>query len=205
MAQFNAQSVNDAAKFNAASANEMARTNIDSALKAGIINQEQANRMAQFNAEQANAMTRFDVQNDSDVAKFNASESNALTKLGIDANNKAQLAKTEADYKVLMQTSAGAADVYKQFVNNVAGILSSKDMSAQAKTDAVANIQQILNASLGVLGDIAGMDLGELTMTGGEPGVSQATPTQPAPAPAGQPGGLIDYSAPYTNPVAAGV
>ena len=162
MAQFNAQSANDAAKFNAASANDMAKVNIDAAMKAGIINQEQANTMARFNAEQANKLAMFDVQNDADIAKFNASESNALKKLGMDSNTKLALADIEAGYKTLMQTSAGASDLYKQMVANAASIMSNKDMDFAAKNAAIQNQVNLLNSGLGVIGKIANVDLSGL-------------------------------------------
>lgn len=176
MAALNAEFANRASEFNITSAADMAKFNIDNALKAGIINQEQANRMNQFVAAEANKVAMFELQNDTDVQKFNASESNALTKLGMDSQTKLALAQTEAAYKTLMQTSAGAAEVYKTLVTQMASILSNKDMDGAAKTAAIQNLTATLNASLGVMGAIANMDLPELDLTN-LPGATTGTTT----------------------------
>jgi hypothetical protein len=106
----------------------------------------------------------FDVQNDADIAKFNASESNALKKLGMDSNTKLALADIEAGYKTLMQTSAGASDLYKQMVANAASIMSNKDMDAAVKDIAIQNQVNLLDSGLGVIGKIANVDLSGLLM-----------------------------------------
>ena len=136
--------------------------NLDSALKAGIINQEQFNIMSRFNAEQANKLAMFDIQNDADIAKFNASESNALKKLGMDSNTKLALADVEAGYKMLMQTSAAAGDLYKQIVTNIANVMVNKDMEEPSKTKAIDGMIAQANAGMGIIGAIANIKLPEI-------------------------------------------
>lgn len=188
LAQFNATQVNAAGQANAQSANQMALANIDAALKAGIVNKQQADAMAQFAASEQNKLTALDMQLDQDIQKFNASESNKLTALGMDSATKMALAQTEASYRTLMQTSASASELYKQVMSSMANILSSKDMDAGAKASATQNLVGALNASLGIMGQIANLDLPELVFGGN--GAAAPAPEAPAapPAPTQAPG-----------------
>jgi hypothetical protein len=169
---FNAGQETDVSKFNASQGFDASKTN------ATLQTQNQ-----QFNAEQQNKMRMFEVQNDSDIAKFNASESNALKKLGMDSSTKLELANIEAGYKMLMQTQAGASDLYKQSMLNIANIMANKDMNEEAKRVAIQNQTTILNNGLGLLGRISNLDLGDLLDFGGTPAPTPA-PAAPAPTPA---------------------
>jgi len=80
-----------------------------------------------------------------------------LQKIAADGTIKASLANTEANYKTLMQTSAGAADLYKQSVANFAAIIANKDIAD--KTGALNSGVKQLNDALGMIGGIAGMNL----------------------------------------------
>jgi len=115
----------------------------------------------------------------------------------MDSNTKLALADIEAGYKTLMQTSAGASDLYKQMVANAASIMSNKDMDSAAKNTAIQNQVNLLNSGLGVIGKIANVDLsGLLTFT---PTPETAAAAQaPAPAPAAQ--NFNTYSAPAPAP-----
>lgn len=197
MAALAAENINRAAEFNITSDAQMQQFNIDAALKAGIVNQQQANElskfnaastneMSQFNASESNKMSQFQAGLNADIAKFNASQSNDLLKLGMDSETKIALGNIEAQYKVLMQTSASGAEVYKQAMNNITQILSNEDMDEGAKRTAVQNITQTLNASLGIVGQISNLELPELDF-GDAPGGT--------PAPTTAPGGLIDSGA----------
>lgn len=162
----NAAARNAAAQFKAQTATDVSKFNADTLFKSGVINQEQANKMAMFNASELNKSTQLEFQTDADVQKFNASESNALLKLGMDSQTKMALANIEASYKMLMQTSASSAEVYKTLVGQMGSILGNKDMDAAAKAAAIGNLVGALNASLGVLGSINNLDLPELDMGG---------------------------------------
>lgn len=147
-----------------------------------LANQGSTNTSSQFNASSTNQVNSQNSQlqtnvalNNSalntDISKFNASESNALTKLGMDAQTKQELANTEATYKTLMQSSAGAADLYKQMVLNTSNIMQSKDMDAATKSTAIKNQVTLLNAGMGVIGAIGNLNLGELLNFNTVPGV----------------------------------
>jgi hypothetical protein len=160
----------------------------------GLANQGSTNAASQFNAASENDMSKFRESLDADLAKFNASESNALKKLGLDAQTKTELANIEANYKMLMQSSASASDLYKQMVLNASNIMSSKDMDAAAKTAAMNNQMALLNSGLGMIGRIGNLNLeGLLTFDGASGGGSgaaaapAAAPGTPAPASNGQP------------------
>ena len=79
-------------------------------------------------------------------------------KIALDGTIRQSLADTEAGYKTLMQTSAGAADLYKQSIANFAAIIANKDIAD--KTGALNSGVKQLNDALKMLGDINGLDLG---------------------------------------------
>ena len=140
-------------------------TNTADQFNAGSINQ--------VNSQNSQLQTNVALNNASlntDIAKFNASESNALTKLGMDAQTKTELAGIEASYKVLMQSSASAADLYKQMVQNTANIMQSKDMDAGTKRTAINNQVALLNNGLGIIGQIGNLNLGDLLTFDSVPG-----------------------------------
>lgn len=183
IAKFNAGAANQAGQFNAASSQDMAKENIRNLLQAGIINQDQANKMSMFNAGQTNQLAGLSAQLSSDTNKFNASQSNDLLKLGVDADTKKQLASIEAQYKTTMQTSASAADLYKNTMQNIAGIMSNKDMTNDAKKQAVDNLMQGLNNGLSIVGKIGNMNLGSILQFGSSTPVD--TSGNPSTNPAG--------------------
>lgn len=94
--------------------------------------------------------------------QFNASQSNDILKLNLDSATKTNLTNIEANYKTLMQTSAGASDLYKQMVLNASNIMSSTTMDAAAKQQAIKNQIALLNSGLGVMGQISNLDLDNL-------------------------------------------
>lgn len=122
------------------------------------------------NAAAENDMTKFKESLNSDIAKFNASESNALKKLGMDSQTKTELANIEASYKVLMQSSAGAADLYKQMVLNTTTIMGNKDMDAGTKRLAINNQITLVNAGMEMIGRIGNLNLDSLLNFNNVPG-----------------------------------
>lgn len=114
--------------------------------------------------------------------QFNASQSNDILKLNMDSESKANLANIEASYQTLMQTSAGASDLYKQMVLNASNIMSSSTMDAAAKQQAIKNQIALLNNGLGVMGQISNLNLDNL-LTFDDAGVEtekKPAPEQPA-------------------------
>ena len=101
-------------------------------------------------------------------------------KIVLDGTVREQLANIEAGYKMLMQTSAGAEDVYKQALSNMANIISNPNISDKTKA---LNLQMnLLDDALKQIGVINNMDLGayltfETTADG------STLPVTPEPAP----------------------
>ncbi|MES2942931.1 MAG: hypothetical protein V4772_08685 [Pseudomonadota bacterium] len=190
----NQNSTNTAGQFNAGANNAVNLQNSQLQTNVNLNNASEANKASQFemantadmnkfNAAQANDMAKTALLNDADVAKFNASESNALKKLNIDAGTRLELANIEAGYKTLMQSSAGASDLYKQMLVNVTNISSNKDMDEAAKTQAINNQLAYLNAGLGVIGKMGNLDLGDLLEFGGPEAPAPGTIPVPGTAP----------------------
>jgi hypothetical protein len=159
---FNADLMTRVNLSNTTSANDFQKFLLDQQLQAGIINQQQYNEMSKFNASEANDAKQLNATLQSDIAKFNASESNDLTALGMDNNTRLQLGTLEANYKVLMQTQAGAGDLYKQYLGSIAQVLQNKDLDGNAKNNAINTLVSGLNGSLDVMGDLANMNIPEL-------------------------------------------
>lgn len=156
-----------------------------------LANQGSTNTAKQFNAGSTNQVnsqnsqlqTNVALNNASlntDIAKFNASSSNELLKLGMDAQTKRELAGVEATYKMLMQSSASASDLYKQMVLNASTIMSNKDMDAATKATAINNQVALLNNGLGVIGQIGNLNLANLLTFDAVPGGGAASTTQQA-------------------------
>lgn len=162
ISKFNADLLTKVDLSNMASKNDFNKFLLDQQLQAGIINQQQYNEMAKFNATESNDAGQINATLAADIAKFNASESNALTKLGMDNDTRRDLANIEASYKTLMQTSASAGEIYKQYMGAVATILQSKDMDAVAKQEAINGLMGALNSSLDVVGGIGNIDIPDL-------------------------------------------
>ncbi len=175
-----------------------------------LANQGSTNTAEQFNAGSTNQVnsqnsqlqTNVALNNASlntDIAKFNASSSNELLKLGMDAQTKQELAGIEASYKTLMQASASASDMYKQYMLNTSTILQSKDMDAAAKSAAIRNQVSGLNNGLEMMGKINNLGLGNLLTFDG---LGSTPSTAPAPAPVAEPA-PAPTAAPSPAPVAA--
>jgi hypothetical protein len=93
------------------------------------------------------------------MEQFNASQSNTIKQSNLDADVKVQLGTMEADYKILMQSNASAAEIYKTAIKNISDIAANKDMSAEAKNTAVNNQMVMLQSGLTLVGDMANLDL----------------------------------------------
>jgi len=173
----------DANAYNATRFNNQTATNTASQFgaaaqnQASIANAQLSTDVSRFNADTAAKMAITQLQNSTDVAKFNASQSNDLIKLGMDAQTRTGLANIEAGYKQLLQSSAGASDMYKQAMGSIANILTNKDVTDKA--GAMNSIMASLNDGLGIIGEISNLNLGSL-LTFGNPAPSTPIPTQQA-------------------------
>jgi hypothetical protein len=111
------------------------------------------------------------------------------------------LANIEANYKMLMQSSASSAQLYQESMRNISTILNDPDTSVDQKQNAVNNQLVMLNSGMGIIGGISNLDLTGLLSfgpppaggtTGGTPvggvpgfpgvgGITPVPPDQPAP------------------------
>lgn len=141
-------------------------------------NQAYSNEALKFTAGAANEAAGRDLTAWTDMAKAN-----------MDSAMKTQLATIEADYKTVMQSSATAAEMYKQAMKNITDIAANKDMDAAAKTLATQNQFYALKSGMELAGAMANLDLGSLLNFGSAPsggltGAAAVSAPVPAPVPA---------------------
>lgn len=182
--QFGAQAQNTASLANQASANQAAQFGAQAANTAALANQAAQNQAGQWNAGAANAANQFNAQLGFAAQQANADAVNRAvmqqydaavkasmvnadnaTKIQlqqIDASTRTSLANIEAGYKTLMQSSASAADIYKQITQNISSIMENKDMDASYKQSAIDNQLQLLQNGMQVQGAISNLRLSSL-------------------------------------------
>ena len=103
---------------------------------------EQQTRSAQVIAEANNANART-IQ-----GMVNAG---ALENIKANGVINTQIQKMGDDNKTLLQTSAGAANLYSQTLQGLSAIVQNKDMNTQQQADASNNLMKTLNDAFGVL------------------------------------------------------
>lgn len=177
IATSDAAAFNRAAEFNAGAEQQV---NLANQSSTNTANQFNASSTNQVNSQNSQLQTNVALNNASlyaDAAKFNASESNNLLKLGMDSQTKTELAQIEANYKTLMQSSQGAAEMYKQYMANASAIMTNKDMTLEAKNAAIRNQVSGLNNGLELMGKINNLNMGNLlTFDGSGAGAAPAAP-----------------------------
>lgn len=139
-----------------AQSNATAQQNVNSQ---NLSNQQQT---ATFNAGQQQNATQFNATQQNNASIVNASETNKVLSQMMDQQNKLQLADIEANYKTLMQSQASASTLYQQSVKNISEILMNPDLTADAKTAAVKNQNQLLSSGMKIIGAMGGLDLDKL-------------------------------------------
>lgn len=94
------------------------------------------------------------------------------------------LANIEANYKMLMQANASAADTFNAAIQQIGTILRDPNTAPEMKESAVAGVNQLLESNLAVTGSIANLDLGGLLKFNTAVATQTAAPaialTQPA-------------------------
>lgn len=137
---------------------------------AGTLNVNSENNARQFGANATNAESLARIQSDASmsiadkntasaqiIAHGNNETSLAVQKL--DDNSKMALANLSDTNQQLLQTNVNAADMYKQYVVNMANISASTTMGAEAKATALHNQLNALNAALQAIGEVSKLDL----------------------------------------------
>ena len=77
-----------------------------------------------------------------------------------------RVARIEADYKTLMQSSASAAEFMLNINNEISDILQSS-LSSTAKNTAVTKMLDMMESGMEVIGQVGGLDLNSLLNYGG--------------------------------------
>jgi len=144
IAQADAATYNKAAGYNADEQNQFAMQRFTAGNQIAAANAEAQNRQSALNQTELNKseLQRYTVQ--------------------VDAATREQAANIEANYKNLLQASAGATDVQKYVYKNLADIAASTTMDAAAKKIASDNQIAMMNQSLATIGAIANLDFGSL-------------------------------------------
>jgi hypothetical protein len=136
----------------------------DAGANTNVLNTNQANtqQTGLFNAGQQQDVNKFNTGEANKASIVNASEQNKILQQFLDQNNKLQLADIEASYKVLMQSEASAMTLYQQSVKNISEILMNPDLTAEAKTAAVNNQNNLLGTGMKIIGKMSGLNLDSL-------------------------------------------
>ncbi len=147
----------------------------DAGANSNVLNSNQANtqQTGLFNAGQQQDINKFNSTGNAQTSQFNsseankasivnASEQNKILQQFLDQGNKLQLADIEASYKVLMQSEASAMTIYQQSIKNISEILMNPDLTAEAKTAAVSNQNQLLSTGMKIIGKMSGLNLDDL-------------------------------------------
>lgn len=186
--QFATQNVNaqnTAGQFNANASNNLQANNLQA--NTSLATTEMNNAASQANAQLAaktqemtaklQAGTQLTLADKELYGKLQMADYDAKTRINlanIDSATRTRLGETEANYKNVLQTNQSAANIYQQITQNIAAIQTSS-LSADAKSQAITNLETKLKESLSVLGAISGMNLGDL--------VTVSTPTVTPPTP----------------------
>lgn len=143
---------------------------------------------ARDNQAYGNEATKFAATAQNDAAKNELAVWTDLAKANLDSAMKTQLAGIEADYKTTMQSSATAAEMYKQAMKNITDIAASQTMDMAAKKVATENQFYILKNGMEIAGAMGNLDLGNLLDFSASPTTTyqpEAPPPPPGPMGAG--------------------
>jgi hypothetical protein len=147
------------ASSNAATLSNVANQNLANNQQTQTFNAQQTQNNNQFNVQQEQQNNQFNVAEANKNNIFNASEQNAVLKQFLEQGNRLQLADIEASYKTVLQSEASAGTLYQQSIRNISDILQNPDLTAEAKTAAVNNQNEMLRTGLNILGKIGGLNL----------------------------------------------
>lgn len=172
-AQTNAATRNVTEQNRAAMQQQTSLSNAAAETAALAQNAQQTQASSQFNAGQQNVIAQAQADLTNKTNLFNA-ETIAKQQL-VDADNalktviamadkdtREYLGALSANSNSLVQTSAGAATLFSNYINKMSEIMTSKDLDVQGKTNAVENLKIGLKDALSVQGAIADLQLSEL-------------------------------------------
>lgn len=159
IAAADADAANRFALTNAANQQQVNLGNADTANKINILATEAKNTSNQFGAQQANAMNTTQAQLNADTAKLNTQQQNAMVISQLDNQNKTSLANIQSQYQNTLGSSKAASDLFNATMTQINNIQQNSAMNAATKQANVDQSLQMLKASIGMQGDIFGLDL----------------------------------------------
>jgi hypothetical protein len=122
----------------------------------------QASKVAGYNVDQFNQASAKNNEIKTNVSLANTQSQNDMLKLQLDSQNKMALAKIEADYKSLIQTSASASDIYNNAMGAISKIYADASIPATGKTQAINGYLTWMQQSMNLVSSINGVNLGSL-------------------------------------------
>lgn len=176
---------------NAASQFNVQQTNTGTLKQADLTQQNE-----QFNAQQKNAIAEANAARDFDAQTAQLQANIEQFKTVTDQATQIAVADIEAQYNVLMQASASAADLYQQMLTNITNISMNEKMSEEAKQVAIQNQITMLDTGLATLGLINDLELDDLLVFDTNPSGGIQEPTPPA-EPGTEPTPKADYTYEY--------
>jgi hypothetical protein len=155
----NLQEAGQTSRFNAEAAGRTSQFNAELGQRTEIANQEATNRAAEINAANAQQTALSNQQASNRAAEFSASAANeaaqadqkarlSLVLQNMDSQSKVLMSQIEADYKVLMQSSASAAELYQGVMNQISNLQNNKDLSGEARDKLVNQSVALLRTGL---------------------------------------------------------
>ncbi len=97
------------------------------------------------------------MNNEASVATQKLVNEGALANIAANGVVNTQIQQMTNDNKTLLQTSAGASQLYTQVLQAMSGIMTNKDLTQEQKTTALNNSIAQLNDGLAVMAKIAGI------------------------------------------------
>lgn len=141
-----------------AQAYQQAMTNTATARnQQGQFNTGQTNAALAQGATQANAITQARMGNEAALTQQTMQNAGNLANIQAQGSINVQLTKMQDQNKLVLQTSAGAAQYYSQALQYMSNIATSPNLSTEQKTNALNNAVMQLNDALGVMTTIAGL------------------------------------------------
>lgn len=184
----------DAAAY--AAATPIATADAATAAKAASYNADESNQFGIKNVEAQNTRANNQLTADTQLQVQRLQADSQMRLKQLDTQTQVQVQQLQADNAKLVQTDSQAATALNQAMVSMTNINMNDKMDANAKTQAIAQIQRDLKSSMRVLSATSGLDLASqlnfagydgFDASGNFIGFNAAGQTVPAPAPVDQP------------------
>jgi hypothetical protein len=149
-------------------ASQQAIATADNALRASIANLQADTSMTQ--QEKLIASNELISRNDQNLKLILQKATDANVKLDIDSKinlakldtqSKKEIVDLDAKYKSVLQTNSNAANLFGNYLSDVANISGNPNLNEQGKRDAYTNLNGHFVQGMTMLGDISGQNLAQ--------------------------------------------